>query len=60
MFGELKDVPDAQELENGSLMNSVNEEINVSRKDIREIQTLLKGNQPSVLRLRWKPAIVRY
>lgn len=60
MFGELKDVPDPQELENGSLMNSVNEEINVSRKDIREIQTLLKGNQPSVLGLRWKPAIVRY
>lgn len=30
MFGELKDVPDPQELENGSQMNSVNEEMNVS------------------------------
>lgn len=33
MFGELKDVPDPQELENGSQMNSVNEEMNVSVKD---------------------------
>lgn len=30
IFGELKDVPDPQELENGSQMNSVNEEMNVS------------------------------
>lgn len=32
MFGEVKDVPDPQELENGSQMNSVNEEMNVSVK----------------------------
>lgn len=33
MFGELKDVPDPQEPENGSQMNRVNEEMNVSKKD---------------------------
>lgn len=33
MFGELKDVPDPQEPKNGSQMNSVNEEMNVSKED---------------------------
>lgn len=33
MFGDLKDVTDSQEPENGSQMNRVNEEMNVSKKD---------------------------